>query len=65
MSFTTGPDIPDGISREEPEHVEEMKHGCFYEDPNPKHWQILGHKVDSEHPASYSDLLLAAQKLER
>ena len=26
---------------------------------------MLAHKVDGEHPASYSDLLLAAQKLDR
>ena len=26
---------------------------------------MLAHKVDGEHPASYCDLLLAAQKLER
>ena len=26
---------------------------------------MLAHKVDGEHPARYSDLLLAAQKLER
>ena len=26
---------------------------------------MLAHKVDGKHPANYSDLLLAAQKLER
>ena len=50
--------------RIQPEHLEEMKHDCFYEGLNPEYRQILAHKVDGEHPASYSDLLLAAQKLE-
>ena len=47
------------------EHVEEMKWDFFYEGLNPKYWCILAHKVDGEHPASYSNLDLAAQKLER
>ena len=42
-----------------------MKHDCFYEGLNPKYQQMLPHKVDGEYPASYSSLLLAAQKLER
>ena len=42
-----------------PEHVEEMKHACFYEGLNPKYWQMLTHKVDGKNPAGYSDLLLA------
>ena len=42
-----------------------MKHDHFYEGLNPKYQQMLAHKVDGEHPASYSDLLLATQKLER
>ena len=47
------------------EHIEEMKPDCFYKGLNPKYWQILAHKVDGENPAGYSNLLLAAQKLER
>ena len=47
------------------EHVEEMKCNCFYEGFNPEYQQMLAHKVDGEHPVSYSDLLLATQKLER
>ena len=51
--------------RIQPEHIEEMKHDCFYEGLNPEYQWMLAHKVDSEHPTSYSDLLLATQKLER
>ena len=40
--------------------MEELKCDCFYEHLNPKY-----DKVDGENPAGYSDLLLAAQKLER
>ena len=47
------------------EHVEEMTQDHFYEGLNPQYWHMLTHKVDGEHPASYSDLLLAAHKLER
>ena len=46
------------------EHMEEMQQDNFYEGLNPKYWCMLAYKVD-EHPAIYSDLLLAAQKLER
>ena len=42
-----------------------MKHDCFYEGLNPEYQQMVAHKIDDEHPASYSDLLLATQKLER
>ena len=42
-----------------------MKHDCFYEGLNPEFLQMLAHKVDGENPTSYSDLLLATQKLER
>ena len=42
-----------------------MKWGCFYKGLNPKYRQMLAHKVDGENPAGYSDLLLAARKLER
>ena len=37
----------------------------FYEYLNPKYWHMLVHKVDGKHSASYSDLVLAVQKLER
>ena len=47
------------------EHVEEMKYDCFYEGLNPKYQHMLAHKVDGEHLVSYSNLLLAALKLER
>ena len=47
------------------EHIEEMKHDCFHEGLNPEYQWMLAHKLDGEHPASYSDLLLATQKLER
>ena len=47
------------------EHIEEMKQDCFYEGLNPEYQWMLAHKVDSEHPARYSNLLLADQKLER
>ena len=47
------------------EHVEEMKWDCFYKGLNPKYRHMLTHKVDGKHPISYSNLLLAAQKLER
>ena len=48
-----------------PEHMEEMKHDHFYEGLNLEYQQMLAHKVDGEHQASYSNLLLARQKLER
>ena len=41
-----------------------MKHDHFYEGLNPEYWQMLAHKVDGEHLAGYSNLLLVAQ-LER
>ena len=47
------------------EHLEEMKCDHFYEDFNPEYRWMLVHKVDGNHPASYSNLLLAKQKLER
>ena len=47
------------------EHVEEMKQDCFYEGLTPEYQWMLANKVDGDHPASYSDLLLAAPKLER
>ena len=47
------------------DHMKEMKWHHFYEGLNPEYQSMLAHKVDGEHPASYSDLLLAAQKLER
>ena len=45
--------------------MQEMKCDCFYKGLNPEYQQMLAHKVDGENPAGYSDLLLAAQKLER
>ena len=42
-----------------------MKWDHFYEGLNPKYQHILAHKVDGKHPASYSNLLLVAWKLER
>ena len=51
--------------RIQPEHIEEMKHDDFYEGFNPEYWQILAHKVDGEHQASCSNLLLVTWKLER
>ena len=39
--------------------MEEMKCAHFYEGLNPKYQQMLVHKVDGEHLASYFDLLLA------
>ena len=57
-----------GTPRIQQEYVEEMKKECFYEGLNSKYRCMLAHKVDGEHPTSYSfsyNLLLAAQKLER
>ena len=47
------------------EHVEEMKRDHFDKSLSPRYQWMLAHKVDGEHPAGYSKLLLAAQKLER
>ena len=41
------------------EHLEEMKCNHFYEGLHPEYRQMLAHKVDGEHPASYSNPLLA------
>ena len=49
----------------QPEYMEEMKCNCFYKGLNPECRQMLTHKVGGKHPASYSDLLLATQELER
>ena len=51
--------------RIQPEHVEAMKWHCFYEGLNPKYWLVLAHKVDGEHSDCYTNLLAAAQKLQR
>ena len=51
--------------RIQPEHLGEMKHDHFYEGLNPEYRQMLAHKLDGEDQASYSNLLLATQKLER
>ena len=42
-----------------------MKGDHFYEGHNPEYWYKLAHKVHGKHPTSYSNLLLAAQKLDR
>ena len=47
------------------EHVKEVKGDHFYECISPEYWQMLAHKVDWENPVTYSELLLAGQKLER
>ena len=44
--------------------MEEMKRNHFYMGLLPEYQQMLAHKVDDEHPARYSDLLLAGQILE-
>ena len=49
----------------QPEHMEKLKHDHFYEGLNPEYWWMLAHKVHGEWHAGYSDLLLAAWKLER
>ena len=41
-------------------HIEEMKQDHFYECLNPKYWQMLAHKVDGKHLASYSNLFPTA-----
>ena len=53
------------LGRIQAEHIEEMKCHHFYKGLNPKYQWMLAHKVDGEHPASYSNLLLVAQNLER
>ena len=42
-----------------------MKQDNFYEGLNHEYWYMLALKVDGKHPTSYSNLLLATQKLER
>ena len=42
-----------------------MNQDCFYEGLNPEYQCMLAHKVGGEHPTSYSNLLLAAWKMER
>ena len=66
MSFTASLDTPVGVPRKDlcQNTVEEMKCNHFYKGLNPKYQQMLAHKVDGKHPASYSNLLLAKQKLE-
>ena len=53
------------LGRIQQEHVEEMKWDHFYKGLNPEYRHMLAHKVDSKHPTSYSDFLLAVKKLER
>ena len=52
-------------SRIQQKHVEEVKCDCFYEGLSPEYWWMLAHKVNEENPVTFSELLLAAQKLER
>ena len=47
------------------EHMEEMKQDHSYKGLNPTYWHMLAHKGDCKQPASYSNLIVAAQKLER
>ena len=47
------------------EHMEEVKMDHLYESLNPEYKWMLVWKVDGEHPARYSELLLGAHKLER
>ena len=47
------------------EHVEEVKQNHFYEGLSPGYLQLLAHKVNGENPVTYTELLLAAKKLER
>ena len=52
------------LGRNQQEHMEK-KQDHFYEGLNPKYQHMLAHKVDGKHPASYSNVLLAVEKLER
>ena len=47
------------------ECIEEMKQDHLYEGQNPKYQHMLVHKLDIKHHTCYTDVLLAAQKLER
>ena len=47
------------------QHIEEMKWDHFYEGLSPKYQDMLVHKVHGKHPTNYSDLLFAAEKLEK
>ena len=47
------------------EHVEEVKRDHFCDCLSPEDWWMLAHKVNGENPVTYSELLLAAQKLEK
>ena len=53
------------MGRIQQEHVEEVKQNHFYEGLSAEYQQMLAHKVNGENPVTYSELLLAAQKLER
>ena len=53
------------LGRIQQEHIEEMKQDCFYKGLSLEYQWMLAHKVNGEHPARYSNLLLAAWKLER
>ena len=51
--------------RMQQEHVEEVKWDHFYESLSPEYQWMLAHKINGESRVTYSELLLAAQKLER
>ena len=53
------------LGRIQQEHIEEMEQNHSHKGLNSEYWHMLAKEIDGEHPASYSDLLLASQKLER
>ena len=53
------------LGRIQQEHVKGVKWDCFYEGLSPEYQQMLAHNVNGENPVTYSELLLAAQKLEK
>ena len=68
MSFATGPDTPVRVSKEDPASTaggngSPITFTRVLTLNTGECWLI--YKVDDEHPAIYSDLLLATQKLER
>ena len=55
----------DYTSRIQQEYVKEVRQDCFYKGLSPEYEWMLAHKVNGENPATFSEMLLAAQKLER
>ena len=53
------------LRRIQQEHIEEMKWDHFYKGLNLEYQCMLANKMDGKYPTTYSDLLLAAGKLER